>query len=47
MQSEKYAAPDDLKDGYVRVPAYKFALPEFEDSSIFTVDPIFGAQSGS
>ena len=44
--AERFAAPD-LRDGFQRVPPYKFTLPEFDDSSIFTVDPIFGAQPGS
>lgn len=29
------------------MPPFKFSLPEFDDSSIFTVDPIFGAQPKS
>ena len=42
MHAEKYAAPD-LKEGFQRVPPFKFTLPEFDNGSIFTVDPIFGA----
>ncbi len=44
MQAEMYAVPD-LKEGFQRVPPFKFSLPEFEEGSIFTVDPIFGANS--
>lgn len=45
MQAEFFAVPD-LREGFQRVPPYKFSLPEFEEgSSIFTVDPIFGANA--
>ena len=46
--AEKYAVPD-LKEGFERVPPFKFELPEFEGGSVFTVDPIFGpgSQTGS
>ena len=43
LASDKFVVPD-LKDGFEKVPPFKFTLPEFSNSSIFTVDPIFGGQ---
>ena len=43
VEVEAFAVPD-MREGFQRVPPFKFSLPDCEEGSIFTVDPIFGAK---